>query len=107
MTCSTCKFWKPTGINLDHRGQVPHTPTEDDKSGECRSRPPVHYASPHGGGFRAFPVTRAVDGCGSWQAIPSSVSETKDSGAIPFHERVEILKEDPAPAKSKAKHKKS
>lgn len=68
MSCSTCKHWKKLDRFLDIRGNVPSPQlevSEDNRAGECRCKPPVSAVS-NGGGYRAFPITRGVDGCGEW-----------------------------------------
>lgn len=57
-TCAGCKFYFPTGEDLD-----PKTDTLVNK-GECRFKSPVCFAP----GFRTFPVVSPTDFCGDYKA---------------------------------------
>ena len=78
MTCINCKFWHRLNRSVDGKGNSPRPETlsDDDKAGECRHSPPISAVS-IGGGFRAYPVTRAVDWCGEFEAAEVKAAPLK------------------------------
>jgi len=72
VNCNTCKFWSPVPHKLDFRGYSVTNQADalkpENCAGECRRYPPRSAASV-GGGYRAFPITRYVDGCGEHKAV--------------------------------------
>lgn len=76
MKCSDCSHWFKIPVSLDRRGNAVQSPKEEDQAGECRSQSPRPVSSV-GGGFRAFPITRAVDGCGEFLQKKEEISEVR------------------------------
>ncbi len=79
MNCATCIHWNKLERLLDSKGNAPHIGVpldENNRAGECRCKPPVSVMS-NGGGFRAFPITRAIDSCGEWENVPNQISPPK------------------------------
>jgi hypothetical protein len=79
MNCATCRFWNRKGHFLTDKGHAWNGTTEADAAGECRANPPIPVASV-GGGYRMFPITRAVDGCGSYEANKPVVAIEPEPG---------------------------
>lgn len=77
-TCQNCLYWSVVANKvLDEAGNYPHASKLDQaiQAGQCRCNPPAIVSSA-GGGFRAWPITRAVDWCGEWDPIPAKVPVT-------------------------------
>lgn len=105
MNCSTCRFWSPVTQRLNSKGSAValEDKNPENAAGECRRFPPKSAVSV-GGGFRAFPITRAVDGCGEWQESPDvilqSISEANAAQKVAVEQELKEQKKPGRPKKS-------